>query len=291
VTNLTQAAATTAITNAGLVVGTVTQAFHPTIVSGNVISSTPSNPTQVPAGTAINLVVSQGPAPAAGLVLALGFDEAAGTTALDSSASHLNGTIRQAIRVPGRLGTGALQFDGVNDWVTVTDVAGATSPLKLTTGMTIEAWVNPVNMSGWETILMKERGIQGEGLLSYALYAHDGAPLAQGTPRPAGYIRVNPTATTTDRAVRGTSTLPLNTWSHLAVTYDGANMRFYVNAVLVGTTAGTGTIAETNGAIRIGGNNSSLQEFFQGMIDEVRVYNRALSVTEIQTDMITPIVR
>jgi len=291
VVNLAQAAATTAITNAGLTLGAVTQAFHPTIVSGNVISSNPVAGTQLTAGSAVAIVVSQGPAPAAGLVLALGFDEAAGTTAIDSSASHLNGVIRQAVRVPGKLGTGALQFDGVNDWVTVTDLASATSPLKLTTGMTIEAWVNPINMSGWETVLMKERGIQGEGLLSYALYAHDGAPLALGTPTPAGYIRVNPTATTTDRAVRGTSTLPQNTWSHIAVTYDGANMRFYVNGALVGTTAGTGTIAETNGAIRIGGNNSSLQEFFQGKIDEVRVYNRALTQTEIATDMITPIVR
>ena len=61
--------------------------------------------------------------------------------------------------------------------------------------------------------------------------------------------------------------------------------------MLVGTTPLTGTIAETNGAIRIGGNNSSLQEFFQGLIDELRVYNRALTAVEIQTDMVTPIVR
>jgi hypothetical protein len=65
----------------------------------------------------------------------------------------------------------------------------------------------------------------------------------------------------------------------------------YVNGVLVSTVAGTGGINQANGALRIGGNASSTGEFFQGLIDEVRVYNRALSAAEIATDMITPIVR
>jgi hypothetical protein len=285
----TQAAATTAIQDAGLVVGAVTSAASATIPLGSVISTSPIAGTSVAPLSAVDLVVSSGAPQPAGLVLALAFDEAAGTTAIDSSSSARNGTIRQAVRVlSGKIG-GALRFDGVNDWVTVTDTTA--SPLDLTTGMTIEAWVNPSAMSGWETVLYKERGAQGAGLLSYALYAHDGAPLPGGTARPAGYVRVAPAASTTDRAVRGSATLPLNTWTHIATTYDGANQRFYVNGVLVGTTPGTGSIASNNGAIRIGGNNSSLNEFFAGMIDEVRVYNRALSAAEIALDMTTPIVR
>ena len=290
VVGLTQAAATTAIQTAGLTLGAVTQAASATIARGNVISSTPAAGALVPPGSAVAIVVSSGAPQPAGLVLALAFDEAAGTTAIDSSTTLRNGTILGAVRVAGKIGR-ALQFDGIDDWVTVADIATTTSPLKLTTGMTVEAWVNPINMSGWETVLMKERGIQGDGLLSYALYAHDGAPLSLGFPVPAGYVRVAPTFTTADSAVRGTTRLALNTWTHLATTYDGANQRFYVNGVLVGTTPLTGTIAETNGAIRIGGNNSSLQEFFQGLIYELRVYNRALPAVEIQTDMVTPIVR
>jgi beta-lactam-binding protein with PASTA domain len=288
VVNLTQAAATTAIQNAGLTLGAVTTAASATIARGNVISSSPIAGTSVPPLSAVAIVVSSGAPQPAGLVLALGFDEAAGSTALDSSASARNGTIRQALRVPGKFGR-ALSFDGVDDWVTVADTTA--SPFDLTTGMTVSAWVNPTLMSGWETILMKERGIAGEGLLSYALYAHDGAPLAVGQPVPAGYVRVTPVLSTTDRAVRGTAALPLNTWTHLATTYDGANQRFYVNGVLVGTTAGTGSIVVSNGSIRIGGNASSTGEFFQGLIDEVRVYNRALSAAEITTDMNTAIVR
>jgi hypothetical protein len=108
---------------------------------------------------------------------------------------------------------------------------------------------------------------------------------------PAGYVRVNPTTSTTDRAVRGTASLPVNTWSHIATTYDGANQRFYVNGVLVGTTPGAGSITVSNGSIRIGGDASSTGEFFHGLIDEVRLYNRALSAAEIVTDMNTAIVR
>src|SRR6185503_15404185 len=98
-----------------------------------------------------------------GLVAAFGFEEASGLTAVNSSNAVYNGTILQAARVAaGKIGRG-LSFDGVNDWVTVNDITG--SPLDLATGMTVEAWVNPAAMSG-ETVVMKERGGAGTGLLS-----------------------------------------------------------------------------------------------------------------------------
>jgi hypothetical protein len=61
VVNMTQAAATTAITNAKLVLGNVTTANHPTIVAGNVISSNPAYPTYRNCGTTVDIVVSLGP--------------------------------------------------------------------------------------------------------------------------------------------------------------------------------------------------------------------------------------
>jgi len=228
------------------------------------------------------------PAPS-GLVAAFGFEEASGTTAVNSSNTAFNGTILQAARVAaGKIGRG-LSFDGVNDWVTVNDITA--SPLDLATGMTVEAWVNPAVMSGWETVVMKERGGAGTGLLSYALYAHDGAPQGGGFAGPAGYLRPNPAGSTTDQGVRQAShtAIPLNAWTHIATTYDGANQRFYINGALVATKAQTGSIAVGNQPLRIGGNNVS-GEFFRGVIDEVRIYNRALSLAEIGTDMITPIV-
>jgi hypothetical protein len=277
----TEADARAAITAANLAVGTVTNASSSTVPAGQVISQNPAGGSSAVAGSAVSFVVSLGPAPApaGGLVLALGFNEASGTTALDSSGSGLNGTIREAVRVPGKFG-GALSFDGVNDWVTVLDTTA--SPLDLTTGMTIEAWVNPAAMSGWETAVLKERGV---GLLSYALYANDGAPLAGGVAAPAGYVR----AGGVDQPVRGTSPLPTGTWTHIATTYDGVNQNFYVNGVLVATRAQSGPMAVGNGALRIGGNASFTGEFFEGLIDEVRVYNRALTADEIVRDMNTPV--
>ena len=294
----TQSAATTAITTAGLTVGTVTTATSAT-PAGNVLSQSLTANTNVAPGTAMALVVSSGPAPpppppppVGGLVLALGFEEASGNPVVDSSPAPMGGTISGATRVAaGRIGR-ALSFDGVNDWVTVTDTTG--SKLDLTTGMTIEAWVNPTAASGWTTVVMKERGNAGEGLLAYALYGRDGAPRSGGTVGPAGYLRTNPVATTTDRGARGTAAIPLNTWTHLATTYDGTNLRVYVNGVLAGTTAGSGSINVANGALRIGGNNSAplgQGEFYKGLIDEVRIYNRALSASEIAADMATPVVQ
>ena len=78
-------------------------------------------------------------------------------------------------------------------------------------------------------------------------------------------------------------------WSHLAVTYDGANLRFYVNGTQASTQARTGSIATSTGPLRIGGNASWASEFLTGRIDEVRVYNRALTAAQIATDMTAPI--
>jgi Concanavalin A-like lectin/glucanases superfamily len=91
-----------------------------------------------------------------------------------------------------------------------------------------------------------------------------------------------------DKAVVGPGVLPLNTWSHLAMTYNGATMRLYVNGVLVSSRAQTGNTVVSAGAVQIGG-NTVWGEFFSGAIDEVRIYKRALSATEIQADMNTRI--
>jgi len=161
----------------------------------------------------------------------------------------------------------------------------AANALNLTTGMTLEAWVNPTTLSGWNTILLKERGVNG---LSYGIYANDGAPQPGGFAVPAGYQRNG----SLDNAVRGTAALPLGVWSHVAVTYDGARQRIYVNGSEVANRVQTGAIAVSGSPLRIGGNGAfSGGEFFRGLIDEVRVYNRALTLAEIQSDMNTPVVR
>ena len=94
---------------------------------------------------------------------------------------------------------------------------------------------------------------------------------ANGASRPAAFVN-----TSGDIGVNGVAAVPLNTWTHLAVTYDGATLRLFVNGVQVSTRAVTGLVVTTAGALRIGG-NSVWGEYFKGSIDEVRIYNRALT--------------
>ena len=84
------------------------------------------------------------------------------------------------------------------------------------------------------------------------------------------------------RSLSGTAQLPTATWSHLATTYDGATLRLFVNGVQVGQLAATGSLTVSTGPLRIAG-NAVWGEWFNGPIDEVRVYNRALSAAELQS--------
>jgi hypothetical protein len=217
-----------------------------------------------------------------GLVLSLSFNtgtvvtDAKGTTASDASGLGNNGTLEGAVAVAAGKG-GALQFDGVDDVVTVADHAS----LDLTGGMTIEAWVNPSvvdGLNGWETVVLKE-GVEARvccsNLLAYALYAHDAAA------GPAGYIR----SAGLDQGIHTTPAITAGAWTHLATTYNGVNLRIYVNGALAATRPQTGAIDVGVGLLRIGGNNAFPGEFFSGLIDEVKVYNRALSAAEITADM------
>ena len=74
----------------------------------------------------------------------------------------------------------------------------------------------------------------------------------------------------------------------MVLTYDGGTLRLYVNGTMVATRAATGAIQTTTNPLWIGG-NQPYGEYFRGLIDEVRVYNRALSQAEVQTDMNTAI--
>jgi hypothetical protein len=82
---------------------------------------------------------------------------------------------------------------------------------------------------------------------------------------------------------------PVDRWSHLAVTYDGLTLRLFVDGTQVSRRAITGTILRTSHPLWIGGNRP-YGEYFGGMIDEVRVYDRALSPSQVKAEMSTPIV-
>src|SRR5262249_19729479 len=159
------------------------------------------------------------------------------------------------------------RFDGLSATVNIPDAAS----LDLTTGMTLEAWVNPSDVTGWRCVLMKEIN----GGLAYALYANDNAP------KPSTYAHI--TGQSLSAGAGGSASIPVNTWTHLASTYDGATLRLYVNGALVSSSPVTGAMMQSSNPLRLGG-DAVWGEYYAGVIDEVRIYNRALSAGEIQTD-------
>jgi chitodextrinase len=209
--------------------------------------------------------------PPPGLVAAYGFEETSGGATNDASGQGNHGSLNGPARTAsGRYGR-ALAFDGVNDQVSVPDDAS----LDLAGSMTLEAWVRPsAAIAGWRTVVIKEQPND----LVYALYA-------AGTGyRPSGHAFV----AGSDERVQAPGVLPADTWSHLATTYDGSTLRLYVNGALAGTLALTGPMAVSAGPFRIGG-NTIWDEWFEGAIDEVRVYDHALTGAAIQSDMAEPI--
>ena len=203
-----------------------------------------------------------------GLVAAYSFDGGTGATLADESGSGNHGAISGATWGTGKT-KGALSFDGVNDWVTISDSAS----LDLSTGMTLEAWVRPSAIGAWRTVVAKERN----GGIAYALHA------SQDASRPVGQVDIGG-----EQDAVGLAPLPLNTWSYLAVTYDGNVVRLFVNGALADSSVFAGSIPASTGPLRLGG-NSIWSEWFRGELDDVRVYNRALSNGEIQGDMNTPV--
>ena len=204
-----------------------------------------------------------------GLVAAYGFDEGSGTTVTDASGNGNAGAITNATwAASGKFGK-ALQFNGTNALVTVPNAAS----LQLSTGMTLEAWVNPSTVTAnWRDAIYKGNDNFYLEATSTNASKPDAGMIAGGSYADAF----------------GTAKLTANTWSYLTETYDGSALRLYVNGTQVASTAHTGAIASSTNPLQIGG-DSIYGQYFAGLIDEVRVYNVALTAAQIQTDQATPV--
>ena len=215
----------------------------------------------------ISFSVSNVVTPPPGLVAAYSFNAGTGTVLADVSGNGNNGTITGATWAAGHDGQ-ALSFNGTNNVVVVNDSA----TLHLTTGMTFEAWVRPSTaMTGWKAILQKQTD-------AYFLNANTDTNHV-GVAGTFGGVCCT--------VLQSPAALPANQWTHVAGRRR-ATLRLYLNGVQVSTQAKTGALQVTSTPLRIGGDTYS-GEFFPGLIDNLRIYNRALTAAEIQQDMVTPV--
>lgn len=166
----------------------------------------------------------------------------------------------------------ALNFDGVNDYV-VLDNVGSNSNLYLLNNFTLEAWVKRSSENGLNaTIISKQNsGVRGD----YIFYITT-----------TGYPKLY--REHAGENVLGTNPLSLNEWHHLAAVYDGSSLKLYVDGILNNSAPASGTITQDVSALKVAigaaYSNSLPTNFFNGSIDEVRVWNVARTASEIQNN-------
>jgi hypothetical protein len=190
-------------------------------------------------------------------------DEASGTTAADQKATN-SGTYMNApsLGQPGALAGDsdtAVSFNGANNYVDVPTSAS----LNITGPISVEAWIK-VNVwdYDWQAIVAK-------GDSAYRLHRYPASDnLAFGT--------------NAGDDVQGTTNVNDGSWHHVVGVWDGSTKNTYVDGVLDTSCSDTGTLATNGYDLAIGENLEATGRYWDGSIDEVAVYNRALSATEVQ---------
>ena len=190
-------------------------------------------------------------------------DEGSGTTTADSSGSENHGTLHGPVEWTDGHDGKALKFTGPYNYVLVED-----SPeLNPTYAITIVAWINP-NWTGNNRILQKS--IEGSDN-QYRLLKEYGDNMVFHLPGVAN-----------DR-LEFPGCPPAGEWTHLAAVYDGSKMIVYYNGEVAGEQDASGEMATSNGPLFIGTKHSEAPagDEFNGILDDVRIYNYALSEADI----------
>ena len=199
------------------------------------------------------------------------FNETSGTSAADSSGNGNNGTLHGVTWVKGKMGNAA-KFDGSKSYIEVAD----SKSLDLPTSFTITAWINLAEVGNGRQVLLQKKAAGKNGVYTnYTLYAQwtqDALALVIGDgTRRVGYL-----------STKGLGTA--NKWHHIAVAFGGGKVRFYIDGAPAGEEAATIKPYTNNASLIIGRytNADNTPKFFlHGAVDDLRIYNKALSETEI----------
>ena len=213
--------------------------------------------------------------PPAGRLAGWAFNESLGTTVNDVTGNGNAATLQnEPTWTAGKYG-GGLRFDGVNDFLTVLN-----SPSLNFSGteMTLSMWINPLGGVGDQVPF----GKFWSGTMASPFYQYGLELLGGSTPNL--FIGTASGAVTASMG----SPLTLGQWSHLAIAFNGTQARFYVNGNLVSSPSLSASITRAR-LPAAHGSRREAHQFFNGTLDDVRLYNRAQSQTEVQTDMNTPL--
>jgi hypothetical protein len=187
------------------------------------------------------------------------FDEGSGTIANDSSGNNRTGTlINGTTWATGKYG-GGLKFDGINDHVTIGNQT-------LPPSFTLSAWVHNPQNNVYETIA--SFGTNRQFSITYGSLAFW---KGSGSEHRFGAV-------------------PTGSWQHVAFTYDGTNLRGYLNGNPLGSPLAI-SLPSTGGTTLFGAWPNSwggVEDFLSGRLDDLRIYSRALSQSEIQAIRTTP---
>ena len=202
------------------------------------------------------------------LILYFSFDELDDNMAIDHSKYGNNGAINGApALVDGKFGN-ALKFNGESDWVEVPHA----DVLTVETGVTVMAWINAERHMGpnaqrWQGIVSK-----GNSPRSYSFY----------TESPSECIHFSAGGGSTC-----TTQIPLNEWQHIVAQVDGDTHRYWLNGENIFESGGKAALpgATDTSNVFVGTTAEGANRLFLGLIDEVRIWNRALTEEEVIMEM------
>jgi hypothetical protein len=202
------------------------------------------------------------------------FNAGTGLTAADSSGNGNNGTLQNGVAwtAAGKY-VNALSFDGINDFVLVPDSAS----LDVGSSGTIAAWVRLDAINRWNSILAKGN-VNSSSATNYGMEVTN-------TNRFSCLLGAGGTSS---RTLTSSITATTGTFYHVACVWDGTQLRLYINGVLNASVAQNLTPAVNTSPLYIGQFGGNVDRI-RGVIDDVRIYGRALSEAEVSTDMNNPI--
>ena len=186
-------------------------------------------------------------------------------TVTTASGCSVPASITIQVSTPAR----AINFDGDNDYISIPH----NSNLNPVSGITVETWVYPTDgVTPSQSVIGKStQQVRGyifprtdDGWKSFSFYVH-----LEGQ----GWNIISATYPS------------INEWHHVAATYDGFVMKIYLDGELKATKEVTGTISSNTNPVTIGTQPGFSGEFYQGSVDEVRIWNRALDECEIDNNM------